>query len=89
MSLFDAINENRLATTSVALGALEMAIFFLLSGRVNVFVYLGIPAVVLGVISLMQQREQYHNRHLAIMALPLAGIALGLLPILFMFLRIY
>jgi hypothetical protein len=89
MSLFDVINENRLATTSLALGVLEIAIFFLLSGRANVFVYLGIPAVVLGVISLMQQREQYHNRHLAIMALPLAGIVLGILPILFMFLRIY
>jgi hypothetical protein len=89
MSLFDAINQNRLATTSLALGVLEMTIFFLLSGRVNVFVYLGIPAVVLGVISLMQQREMYHNRHLAIMALPLAGIILGILPILFMFLRIY
>jgi hypothetical protein len=89
MSLFDVINDNRLATTSLVLGILETAIFFLLSGRINVFVYLGIPAVVLGVISLMQQREQYHNRHLAIMILPLAGIVLGILPILFMFLRIY
>jgi uncharacterized membrane protein len=89
MAITDILNENRLATTSTVLGFLSIAAFFLMQGTVNVFLYLGIPAVVLGVISLMEYREQHHHIHLASLVLPVAGILLGLLPILFTVLGIF
>ena len=89
MALIDIFNENRLATTSVALGILGIAVFFLLYGSVDVFLYLGIPAIVTGAISLMRLKKQRDHRHLASIALPVTGIILGLLPIFFTFLSIY
>jgi len=88
MEIIDLFNENRLATLSLVLGILETAIFFILAGS-NVFIYLGIPAIAIGVISLMHYREQHHHIHLAMIAIPIVGIILGILPILFTFLGIF
>jgi hypothetical protein len=89
MNLLDIFNENRLATASVALGILAIVVFFLLYGTVDVFLYLGIPAIIFGVVSLMRLKKRRDYRYRASIALPVAGIILGLLPILFTFLSIY
>lgn len=89
MAIMDILNENRLATLSAVLGLLAIVIYFLLNGTVNVFLYLGIPAVVIGTISLMRIRKVRDQRHLASILLPVAGIVLGMLPIFFTFLAIY
>ncbi len=88
MALIDIINDNRLATTSAVLGLLAVASYFLLSGMVNVFLYLGIPAIVLGVVCLMRVSEQRGHRPLASFILPIAGIILGILPMILTFLAV-
>jgi hypothetical protein len=88
MGIIDILNENRLATTSVVLGILSTLIFFLIQGTVNVFLYLGIPAVVIGVICIMKLEKLRDQRRLDRVILPLIGIILGMLPIIFIILAI-
>jgi len=79
MALFEIINENRLATISLVLGLMAIAIFALLRGIVNSFLFLGIPAIVTGAVSLTRLRRQRNRSHIASILLAGAGIALGVL----------
>jgi len=82
MAFFDIFNENRLATTSVILGVLAIIIILVLPGFFNVFLYLGIPAIVTGVASLARLQKQRHSSHLPRILLAVAGIILGALSMI-------
>jgi hypothetical protein len=79
MNLIDIIQENRLATTSAILGLLAIAIFLLLPGVINVYLFLGIPAIVTGAVSLVRLKKKRVHSHMASVVLPIAGISLGVL----------
>jgi hypothetical protein len=79
MTIIDILSENRLATTSVILGMLAIVIFFMIPGVVNVFLYLGIPAIVTGAVSMMRLRKKRVRSHIASVVLPITGIVLGVL----------
>jgi hypothetical protein len=83
MNIIDIMSENRLGTTSVVLGILAIVFFFLLQGTVNTYLYLGIPAIVTGALSLFQNKRKHIQLHPASLVLPIAGIVLGTLPIIF------
>jgi uncharacterized membrane protein HdeD (DUF308 family) len=82
MALFDILNENHLATASIVLGILAIIFFFLLNGTESAFLYLGIPAIVVGVISIMRMSKLRDHRHIASILLSVTGIILGMTPII-------
>jgi len=88
MTIIDILNENRLATTSVVLGILALVIFLLLPGTINVFLFLGIPAIVTGAVSLTRLRKQHKSPHIASVILPIVGIVLGALSMVVMLLEL-
>ena len=89
MAIIDILNENRLATTSTVLGMLAIVYFFLLYGTFDAFLYLGIPAIVIGMVCLMRLEKLRNQWRPASVVLPLIGIILGILPIVFLVMGIY
>ena len=79
MSIIDILSESPMGTISVVLGILAIVFLFLLQGTVNTFLYLGIPAIVTGAVSLTRLRRQRNRSHIASILLAGAGIALGVL----------
>jgi hypothetical protein len=89
MSIIDTLSESPMGTISVVLGILAIVFLFLLQGTVNTFLYLGIPAIVTGAVSLMRIKKTHIKSHKAGLVLPIAGIILGALPIILAILEIY
>ena len=88
MSFADIIREYRLAALSTGLGLMANIVSFALFGAYDGFIYLGIPAIVIGVICLMRDSKLRNLRHPPSTYLAIAGIVLGVLPIVFTFLGI-
>ncbi len=89
MAIIDILNENRLATTSAVLGMLGIVVFFFLYGPLDAFLYLGIPAIVIGMVCLMRLEKLRNRWRPASVVLPLIGIILGILPIILTVMGIY
>lgn len=62
---------------------------FLLFGMVESFLYLGIPAIVCGEISMLRIRNVHEKLPLEKVLLPIMGIILGMLPVFYIILAIY
>jgi len=89
MAIIEILNENRLATASAVLGMLAIGFFFLMYGSFDAFLFLGIPAIVIGMVCLMRLEKLRNQWRPASVVLPLIGIILGMLPILFIVKGIY
>ncbi|HVM70901.1 MAG TPA: hypothetical protein VMT91_04025 [Anaerolineales bacterium] len=88
MSVADIIREHRLAALSAGLGLLANIVSFAFLGAYMGFTYLGIPAIVIGVICLMRESKLRNLRHPPGTFLAIAGIVLGVMPIILTFLGI-
>ena len=85
MTIGNTLSENRLAVIGIVLGLLAIVLDLFLLGPIDSFTYVGIPAITIGVISLVRTMKQHGRRRFASILLPLIGIFLGLLPVIYYF----